>query len=190
MRAGPCYGAPMSKRQRTPQEKKRFRYAKDSDPNAEYPHAFRKSWPRKKARVKQSQRRAVRQDLSELIQGEQAEEVESRVRARKTFRLTKWRVRSLGERVEQSLQKRRDTIGWNNFRQGYSRTLHRKKFIAFLKNLMEGDTPESLLRKDVVRGWLQSRRGPYHADHRRRWLDAFFQDAPGWERKLLDWVKD
>ncbi len=190
MRAGSCYGAPMSKRQRTPQEKKRLRYVKDSDPNAEYPHAFRKSWPKKKARIKQSQRRAVRQDLSELIHGEQAEEVESRVRTRTSFRLIKWGARSLGERVRQSLQKRRDTIGWNSFRQGYSRPLHRKKFIAFLKSLMEGDTPESARRKDVVRGWLQSRRGPYLVGNRRRWLDAFFQDAPDWERKLLDWVKE
>jgi hypothetical protein len=180
----------MTKRRPTPQEKKRLRYAKDFDPAAEYPHGFRKTWPRKKARIKQSHRRAVRQDLSELIHGGQVDEVESRIQAKKTIRLTKWGARSLGKRVEQSLQKRRDTIGWNNFRQRYSRTLHRKKFIAFLESLMEGDTPESRHRKDVVQIWLQSQTGAYLVGHRRQWLDSFFRDASGWERKLLDWMEE
>ncbi|MBE9552299.1 MAG: hypothetical protein IMF05_02435 [Proteobacteria bacterium] len=180
----------MSKRRRTPQEKKRLRYERDFDPNSEYPHGFRKTWPRKKAKKQRAHRHAVKQDLEALLNGEVLDKVEDRVGGRRKFALRKWGVRSLGERVRNSLQKRRDTIGWNFFSRRYSPPRHREKFIAFLESLMKGDSAETELRKDVVRGWLQPRQGLYHFGHRLRWLDAFFTNAPEWKTKLLDWLKE
>lgn len=48
---------------RTPQEKKRLSLERDHPLSAKYPHAFRKSWPRKKRKVQKAFRHAVKQRL-------------------------------------------------------------------------------------------------------------------------------
>jgi len=53
-------------RRRNPQEKKALAYRKDHVVEAEYPHAFRRNWPRKKARSHRAYRRRVRQLLDRV----------------------------------------------------------------------------------------------------------------------------
>lgn len=180
----------MTKRRRSPQEKKRLRYRRDFDPDVEYPHSFRKSWPRKKARVTRAHRRTVKQDLEALLGGASLDAVSASVAAHRKFALGKGGARSLRERVEHSLKRRCSTIGWNFFRRGYSSRRDRENFIAFLESLMEGRTTEATLRKDVVRAWLKGPDDSYNAANRGRWLEAFFKDVPEWERKLLDWLDE
>ena len=50
---------------KSPPEKKRLAYDRDHATLVEYPHAFRKTWPRKKANAQRVARRKVRQVLSE-----------------------------------------------------------------------------------------------------------------------------
>ncbi len=51
---------------KNPHEKKRLAYDRDHVSPAEYPHAFRKTWPRKKARAERRARRKVRQVLNAI----------------------------------------------------------------------------------------------------------------------------
>jgi len=46
---------------RDPQEKKRLSYERDYRNVSEYPHAFRRKWPRNKARANRAFRRAEKQ---------------------------------------------------------------------------------------------------------------------------------
>src|SRR5688572_352228 len=62
------------KRRRTPAEKKALAYKKDRAIGAEYPHAFRRQWPRKKARVQRKERRQVSQSLAQVTQSYQEEQ--------------------------------------------------------------------------------------------------------------------
>jgi hypothetical protein len=48
---------------KSPVDKKRLVYDRDHVTPAEYPHAFRKQWPRKKAKAERAARRKVRQVL-------------------------------------------------------------------------------------------------------------------------------
>jgi hypothetical protein len=50
-------------RVKSPQEKKRLAYDRDHVTPAEYPHAFRKLWPKKKATVERAARRKARRVL-------------------------------------------------------------------------------------------------------------------------------
>jgi hypothetical protein len=52
-------------RRKTPQEKKEEEYKYEIRPWCEAPHAFRKNWPRKKARVNRAERRDVKQTIGQ-----------------------------------------------------------------------------------------------------------------------------
>ena len=53
----------MARRKRTPQEKKRLSLERDTPLSAKYPKAFRKQWPRTKARAEREFRHAQRRAL-------------------------------------------------------------------------------------------------------------------------------
>lgn len=110
----------MSRQKKTPQQKKQLELKKDHFTLAEYPHAFRKSWPKKKAHLNRQYRRKSDAILSvakmEMSAGETeavvgdvtAVQLESSVLAKRS---NKWAPVSLGERIEIKLQKRQKTIG-------------------------------------------------------------------------------
>src|SRR5512138_1629113 len=52
------------KRARSPQEKKRISLARDRPVMSEYPKAFRRNWPRKKAYAERARRHNAKQQLS------------------------------------------------------------------------------------------------------------------------------
>ena len=60
---------------KTPPEKKRAAYDHDHRTAMEAPHAFRKNWPRKKARINRGRRRAANRVVESVVKGADAEAV-------------------------------------------------------------------------------------------------------------------
>jgi hypothetical protein len=88
----------VAKRRRSPQEKKRLSLERDRPvASSEYPKAFRKQWPRKKARAERARRSADRQALTVDPAGF--------VPARRK-RVRKWGTATLGEVIADKLERR------------------------------------------------------------------------------------
>jgi hypothetical protein len=86
----------MARRTRTPHEKKRLSLERDTPLSAEYPKAFRKQWPRTKAKAERAFRHAQRQALA--AGNEDATVVRETVR--------KWPQPHLGEVIAEKAQRR------------------------------------------------------------------------------------
>jgi hypothetical protein len=93
----------MSKVKSAP-EKKRLAYAHDHVTPAEYPHAFRKKWPRKKAKAERSARHKVRQ----LLDATGDDAIVGVIRRK---RVRKWGSISLREYVQFKQWKRQQMAG-------------------------------------------------------------------------------
>lgn len=175
----------------TPQEKKRLRYSKDHFVEAEYPHAFRRYWPKKKALASRAYRRTIRHKLVNIQEIPVLEEVDTHIRAIRREEVNKGGATFLRELVDNKLSKRRHRLGWNFFKRPYSTVLDRKRFIVFLASLTEGKSQESTEYARVVEQWLdppiESARW-LRIVERQKWLHAFFQDEPEWENCLRQWV--
>lgn len=107
---------------KTPQQKKELAVKKDHFVRAEHPHAFRKNWPRKKARTNRDYRRkteeilsqakrAITSEDSEIVAGEltaaHIKQSVSRKRLRKSGKV------SLAERISITQANRKRSIGKN-----------------------------------------------------------------------------
>jgi hypothetical protein len=132
----------------TPQQKKKLEYTKDHYVIAEYPHSFRRTWPKKKQRANQAYRHHVRQAL-----GAADQDKVSGV-AQRPYRRPKWGVVSLGERVALRRRKLGLRLGWNFFKSPYQSQYHRESFAAFLHTLMAEKSGEALDHARAVQGWL------------------------------------
>src|SRR5262249_43305308 len=88
---------------KSPSEKKRLAYDRDHATLAEYPHAFRKKWPQKKASATRAVRRTVRQILNAT-----GEDTLVAVVRRRPVRKG---ASSLREIVRIKQQKRREMVG-------------------------------------------------------------------------------
>lgn len=190
------------KRKPSPQEKKRLRYAKDFFNAAEYPHAFRVGWPRKKARAN----RKFRREVHELLRGarhvseERVNEVaDDRPITRKYIgksipreRPRKWGVITLREKVAGTLEDRIQRIARNYFKEPYDPNKHRRRFSNVLTAIVEGRTDSSA----KVAHFLREMLGPSDPGsessfpYRRQWLRSFFSDEPEWEERLLAWIRE
>ena len=84
---------------KSPIEKKRLGYERDHFSPSEYPKAFRKNWPLKKAKANRSYRHSVKSELTKA--GEDAD-----VKGFRRESLRKWSVETLRERVEYTLARR------------------------------------------------------------------------------------
>jgi hypothetical protein len=89
---------------KSPQEKNRLAYDHDHVTLAEYPHGFRRTWPRKKAKAQRAARRKVRQALKTT--GDQAATADVRRK-----RVRKWGSITLRESVRLKQQKRKQMVG-------------------------------------------------------------------------------
>jgi hypothetical protein len=180
-------------RRRTPAEKKQLEYTKDHVNSAEYPHAFRKSWPRKKAKASRAYRHKIVQLSSKLVTRQEEdfldEESPEIVRRRE---VKKWSVAPMGMIVQGRLEDRIRRTAWNFFREPYDSTRHRERFAKFLASQIDGTTENSrrlaLLFQAALSGpqGYNSRSGSW--GHRRDWLQDFFRDEPDWERRLRAWI--
>jgi hypothetical protein len=89
---------------KSPVDKKRLVYDRDHVTPAEYPHAFRKQWPRKKAKAERAARRKVRQVLQAS-----GEDTAATVVRREPVR--KWASISLRESLQFKQWKRQQLAG-------------------------------------------------------------------------------
>jgi hypothetical protein len=110
----------MSKERKSPPEKKQLEYTRDHFTFAEYPHAFRKQWPLKKALVNRKFRRKSDELLAQAKCGMSSDEAERASRDVTSAQINKSVTRqrliksgtvTVGERVERKLQKRKEAAG-------------------------------------------------------------------------------
>ena len=189
------------KRKLSPQEKKRLRYAKDFFNVAEYPHAFRVGWPRKKARMNRKFRRGVHELLREAryVSEETMNEADdyqpiTRKYIEKSIpreRPRKWGVITLREKVDGTLEDRVHHIGWNYFKEPYDSNKHRRRFSNYLTTIVEGRTDYSAKIAQFLWEILSPSdpRSESSFSYTRRWLRSFFSDEPEWEERLLTWIR-
>ena len=184
------------RQKRTPQAKKELDYEKQHFSPGEYPHAFRRNWPRKKARVNREYRRKADELLSK-ISIEPAVTVEEQIddggltrnRFRKSVlkkRVRKWGVATLKERVDSRLETRASQIGRQYFKDAYCREKHLVGFIRFLQSNVITSSKLALSYASFFDEVLDTSHRRYITQY--RWLQCFFKDAPGWERTLRRWL--
>jgi hypothetical protein len=95
----------MGKRRKSPQLKKQDEYNRDYRPRIENPHAFRKNWPKKKARANRRERVAVRSLLAKTDQLELTPATIKGVR-RTQPKIVKSGVVTLRQRIKDNHRKR------------------------------------------------------------------------------------
>lgn len=190
----------MTKR-KTPQQKKALFYQKDHHVNTEYPKAFARQWPRKKARANRKYRRQVEQTLTVKRRRDQREDeeklhIQSLPIRRDTIR--KWGPPiTMQEWVTNHLDNRFQRTAWNYFKHPYERGRHREPFLGFLKNITSGQSQYSRRQAQWLNQFLEppeplSDSGQGFSRNPRIqcvWLRAFFSDEPEWERHLRNWIR-
>jgi hypothetical protein len=176
-----------------PAEKKARANREDHRYPAEYPHAFRSSFPRKRARANRKYRRQVGQfldDTRDLIRD--GAEASSPPLRRDVVR--KEAVVPLGEWVTERRERRVRRTTWNYFKVPFNPTIHRESFIGFLVQVTAVDTPaaRALARYfyDLIDPTDGPPRGPdANVGRKRAWLRAFLADSPEWDKRLHAWME-
>src|SRR5262245_43728140 len=95
-------------RRKTPPEKKQLDYDEQIRPYLEAPHAFRKNWPKKKARANRRTRRLADTLIRESVKRDDVEDLTSRAvkNVRKGKDIRKTQVVTLGQRVNENREAR------------------------------------------------------------------------------------
>lgn len=175
-----------------PTEKKAAAYENDYRNQSEYPHAFRRIFPRRKARANRTYRHQVRQyvagNAENILQQEESSIPPVR---RKTVR--KWTPLPLGRWVEHRQAKRIRQVAWNYFRDPYVRERDSERFSGFLAGTIAVDTAETralaLHWHVLLHGFKPGQPRSYMNDDRRSaWLQAFLTDNPDWDQRLHAWM--
>lgn len=189
----------------SPQEKKTLSYKKDHYTRPEYPHSGRKTWPRKKARVKRIYRRKVNSVLTQIDNEESSEDLETKIKTIYRKRIYKIGVVSLKTWVLTRANGKSSSLGYNYFKTPYNSKLHRERFISFLQSITNAKHEEAKPLAKAVSMWfidphtivfnkwlyseeLQGWRGnlaPTSYD----WLKDFFKEEPCWENRLRNWLR-
>jgi hypothetical protein len=186
------------KRRQSPPEKKATAYRKDHVVAAEYPHAFRRNWPRKRHYANQAYRHRVH-DLLQAVKETCPQEDDGAevlgIKAVRRREVRKWGATSLRDRVADRQQMRVERTGWNFFRAPYVSARDRERFVAFLTTLTQLNTPNG---RDVAQFFQDMLATPAHPScerqifngmaRRRSWLRAFLRDEPAWGPRLQAWI--
>jgi hypothetical protein len=185
------------KRRRTPSEKKELAYEKDHILRVEYHNTFRRSWPRKKARVNRKDRRKTHQYLERLLPND-AEQ--ARLEATATPYILddaqKWpgSVISLREHLAEKRRRIAQFTGHNYFRKAYAKEAHYEAFYRFIQQLLK-DTSEyaysvSRVLDELLTPAEELDQPRYSMQHqlRRKWLLQFFHDAPELYPAVQQWI--
>jgi hypothetical protein len=179
-----------------PRAKKIVAYQKDHRIAAEYPHQFRKSWPRKEAQLNRRYRRRVQQLLDEARQYTPEQQADLSVIPVRRYIARKQGVVPLGKWVEGGTFGRAAAALRHFFSQPYNTTLHRDRFAILVAEAMAGhglyarsiaqylneilaDPPMPI---DLNRQWRT------RSSSERDWLAAFLHDASGWDEQLRAWI--
>jgi hypothetical protein len=189
------------KKARSPQQKKTLAYHKDRFVVAEYPHAFRRKWPRKRAYASRAYRHRVHQLLGEhkgtLLQESDAAGGE-RVKAVHRREVRRWGTMTLRERVHFRQWRRASGTARKYFSYPYSAERDRQRFTMFLASLTTGATPAlrdvALFFADLLDAAqhaspdVSAYMPGYNSHQRPSWLRAFLRDEPEWEPRLRAWI--
>ncbi len=189
-----------TRRARSPAEKKALDYRKNRTVHAEYPHAFRKQWPRKKARSHRKYRRQSHQSLFAVIPRRMiADEIDDvqQVPVQRD-RVKKWTYRgmstlSLRELVLYRLQRRAEVTLASFFKEPYTPDRHREKFSHFLASITSSHSLQVRIMAELLGRLLDApmmvKMGRFQRLQRRcAWLDRFLIDEPAWEPRLRAWI--
>jgi hypothetical protein len=186
---------------RDPRRAKDLDYDHQRRSGAEYPHAWRRALPAKKARSERAARRGAAAALraargaNDPTSVERAESRADRVRRRS---VRSWPNPTLRDHVTRGARARLDRVGWNFFKRRYDPALHRDAFIAFLTALTAARRDRALAARfdailrtptpapDTI-AW-EARRWPPDASRQRAWLAEFFADEPDWQPRLQAWI--
>jgi len=124
------------RRQLTTQEKKAYAYQREHFDTAEYPHLFRRSWPKKKARAQRAYRRKVKQSLETfLTQDIDKLEVQSRLSQIQKEMPEKWLVLTLRAWLDVRRGQRTHRLARHLFRIRYNAEAHQSRFSSLLASL-------------------------------------------------------
>lgn len=167
--------------------------------SAEYPHAFRRQFPRKRAIANRLERRKVRQQLNGLAAPEHQEErdiMPLRPVRRPIVRKWSYSAVPLKEWIKDRHEFRASRTAWNFFKQPYDSQYHRQRFANFLQTLTSNHnkSPHTTTVAKTFQLVLNApersvwRNNILHIDRRYTWLQAFFKDEPLWEARLRDWI--
>jgi hypothetical protein len=194
------------KKPSTPREKKQLEYKKDHAIGAEYPHTFRRSWPRKEAAARRAFRRKVRQ-LNATLEAHREDNFPdgAEPEAIRRRQVQKWGAPPMGEVIPRRIENRLLRTGWNFFKSTYNEASDRERFSAFLASVVIGRTQQSERLASLFRQALDSesprmpgllpagldpsiRMWPPQWSRWHDWLQAFFKDEPEWEQRIREWV--
>ena len=176
------------KEYKTPQEKKELSYENDYPLRAEYPHAFRRQWPKRESLIERQYRRKAKQviktDLVKQGSGNEVEGIEIKTIRRKKIKKYCGKPLSLREVVKDTLNWRLRHFAWNYFKNPYDKEEHFDGFSKLLTTIIEGksSTSKSLAFQFFV--WLQ----PSHKESKSIWLESYFSDYPDMKKRLLAWI--
>jgi hypothetical protein len=185
-----------SEQRMNPQAKKALAYQRDHRIAAEYPHQFRRSWPRKEARLNRRYRRRVQQLLDAARQYTPEQQADLSVIPVRRYIARKQGVVPLGEWVEGGTFGHAVAALRHFFAQPYNLTLHRDRFAILVTAAMAGHglyahsiarylneiLPDPPLPIEPNRQWRT------RSSSERYWLAAFLDDSPGWNEQLRAWI--
>jgi hypothetical protein len=189
----------MRKQRKSPAEKKQSAYKKDHVLRVEYPNAFRRYWPRRKAQASQKERRQVRRLISDLTPAQNAEaRLDMPLRPVRRDQVRKWSRSALplGEHISHRQYMRVYRTAWNFFKTPYDPTRHKVQFIAFLAQIIQEKTThtskiaamfQELLHPPAC---LSDPQYSSRLDRRSQWLQAFVADEPAWSARLQVWIAE
>ncbi len=100
----------MTTRRRSPREDKELDYERQHFSSGKYDKAFRRQWPRKKARAERTYRHKVTQMLTRNNVND-AEENQTDTASLKRETIRKWSIGNLRDRVQGKLEKRQQMVG-------------------------------------------------------------------------------
>ena len=188
----------MNKHQRTrfPAEEKERSYKRDRYVRAEYPHAFRKQWPRKKAYAQRKYRHQTRQAVQaatpDKISADELDDID--VESVRRVPIRKWgfpgeTTARLEDIIQQRLERRAQAALTRFFKYAYDSNRDRERFEQFLEAVISSD---SALNQHIVQAFQQLLDAPqmvtiagYQRQSRRSaWLDTFLADQPVWAKRL------
>ena len=191
----------MGRKAKSPPEKKQDSYKRDRYVVLDAPHAFRKNWPKKKARAEQAYRQATKRILGTAVKapeiGEMAESALKSLRRKDVVKTGRMRLREWLESHEHHRIRRaiRHRFGF-----GYVSTLAgRSKASAFLRAVMYGGgARESLLFAQAFREvWLPPPEGNCDAIvsgsrhdvwRYRDGLERVFEEYPQLQQEFEQWL--
>lgn len=193
------------KQRRTPQEKKALVYTRDTRVSTEYPHTFRRAWPRKKAQAHRAYRRTVHQLLRHTDRPDPCSDEAGPVQvgAVRRRQVRKWDQGRHGSAVPLRTwiagqhELRIVRTAHNYFKEPYQQAVHGARFAAFLSTLLAGTTTMSrqyavlfneLLPHPQSHPWPTPPWG--WRDQERAWFAAFLRDYPTWEQRLQQWIAE